>query len=526
MPTNVRCLINLSEMNPTCRNLRQVNRLYKSLRVVASRHSSHQAKATQDQHILRSPHPDVTIPEITLVDMVWDMVDKFPDHTALSREIARRFASSLRKAGFKRGDTLAVALYNCPEFHLVMLGAIEAGLIVTTVNPEYTHEEIARQIMDSGASGIVTTPESYPVVAKAVLAVEASKKVRPPIIVTPGLTSSSVPLGAISFREMTQESVDTSNLKSSERPVPNDVALLPYSSGTSGLPKGVRLSHRNIITNCLQMCNTPALWIVDPTTGKATVLYLVPPLVQFLGAHPSVKGEIFKTVHAMTSGAGPIGQADAQRVLDKAAHLRFIQGYGLTEASPLVSILQRGDTNFSASGVPIPNTLVKIVNIETGTNLGPGEVGELCVHGPQVMLGYHNNPTATAETIDSSGWLHTGDMGYFDETNNLFIVDRLKELIKVKGFQVAPAELEEILRQHPLVGDAAVIGVPHERMGEVPKAYIVPRDPKLTEEDLKGFVAAKVAEYKQLGGVEFVQSIPKNPSGKILRRKLREMYCK
>lgn len=578
-------------MNSTCRSVRLVKKVYDSLRVVATRHSSQQASANQDhQHIVRSPFPDVTVPDVTLVDFVWDMVDKFPDYTALicgvtgrsytyaqSRVAARSFASSLRKAGFRKGDTLAVALYNCPEFHLVMLGAIEAGMIVTTINPEYTAEEMSRQMIDSDASCVVTTPESFPVVSSAVKEVENVKHSKIPIIVTPGLASTEVPEGALKFQEMINKDVDTSNLLSSERPVPNDVAVLPYSSGTTGLPKGVKLSHRNLITNCLQMCLTPQLWIVDPSTSemqevvlgvlpffhvyglssilisslyfgakvvtlpqfkpdlylgsilkhKATVLYLVPPLVQFLGAHPSVTGNYLKTVRFVTSGAGPIGQSDAQRVLDKAGHLHFIQGYGLTETSPLVSILHRGSTNLNSSGIPIPNTLVKIISTENGSVLGPGAVGELCVHGPQVMLGYHNNPTATAETIDSAGWLHTGDMGYFDETNNIFIVDRLKELIKVKGFQVAPAELEGLLRQHPKVGDVAVIGVPHDRMGEVPRAYVVPRDKSLTDDEVKNFVLDKVAEYKQLaGGVEFVPSIPKNPSGKILRRKLREMYCK
>lgn len=543
--------------------------------------------STQGPNIITSPYKDVEIPNVTLIDLVWDMVEKFPDHPALvcgitgrgytyaeSRAIARRFAASLHKAGFRSGDVVAVALYNCPEFHLVMLGAIEAGMIVSTINPEYTPEEMRRQLIDSGAKCMVTTPESFPSVSKAVKETEPAVKSKIPIIVTPGLTSTGLPQGAIDFREMIHKDIDTSNLSSVKKPSPDDVAVMPYSSGTTGLPKGVKLSHRNLITNCLQMCLTPELWIVDPTTSdrqevvlgvlpffhvyglssilisslyfgakvvtlpqfkpdvylstlvkhKATVLYMVPPLVQFLGAHPNVTGQHFETVRFVTSGAGPIGQSDAQRVLDKAGHINFIQGYGLTETSPLVSILNRKSTNLSSSGVPIPNTSVKVVNLETGESVGPGVVGELCVQGPQVMLGYHNNPKATAETIDSEGWLHTGDIGYYDEHKHLFIVDRLKELIKVKGFQVAPAELEEILRQHPAVGDVAVIGVPHERWGECPKAFIVPKDSKLTEDEVKNFVAGKVSEYKQLaGGVQFVPAIPKNNSGKILRRKLKEM---
>ncbi|PNF25517.1 hypothetical protein B7P43_G05185 [Cryptotermes secundus] len=479
--------------------------------------------------------------------------------------------------GFETGDVLAVALYNCPEFHLVLLGAMEAGMVVTTVNPEYTPGEVGRQLFDSGTKCVVTTPESYPSVSKAVSDIELAAHRKIPIIVTPGIANTGLPAGAIDFQEMIQKDIDTSILSGTERSSPNNVAVLPYSSGTTGLPKGVRLSHRNIITNCLQMCQTPPLWIVRPATSemqdvvlgvlpffhvygltsilisslyfgakivtlpqfkpdvylstlvkyKATVLYMVPPLIQFLGAHPKVMSNHFETVRFVTSGAGPIGQSDAQRVLDKGSHIHFIQGYGLTETSPLVSVLQRGNINLNSSGIPVPNTYVKVVNTDTGVNVGQGVVGELCVKGPQVMLGYHNNPSATAATIDSDGWLHTGDMGYYDKHSHLFVVDRLKELIKVKGFQVAPAELEEILRRHPAVGDVAVIGLPHEKSGEVPKAFIVPKDSKLTADEVKNFMADKVSEYKRLeGGVQFVPSIPKNSAGKILRRKLKEMYCK
>ncbi|KAJ9590144.1 hypothetical protein L9F63_016729, partial [Diploptera punctata] len=567
-----------NKMNSTLRSVRLV------LRVVSVR-----SLATQpDKHIVRSPYRDVTVPDVNLVQFVWKMVDKFPSYTALmcgvtgrsytyaeSRSVASTFASSLRKAGYRKASTLAMVLYNCPEFPLVMLGAIEAGMVVTTINPTYTEEEMGWQIIHSGASCVVTTPESLPNVLKAVRGVEKVKQEKVMVIVTPGLSSATTTEGAVKFQDMVSREADTSSLLSSEAASPGDVAVMPFSSGTTGLPKGVQLSHKNLIANCLQMCDTPVLWIVDPATSekqdvvmgvlpffhvyglscillssmyfgakiitlpkfepnlflssiikhKATVLYLVPPLVQFLGKYPEVTSEHFKTVRFVTSGAGPIGEADAKLVLNKGSHIHFIQGYGLTETSPLVSILHKKSTNLNSSGSPIPNTLVKIINTETGTLLGPGQVGELCVHGPQVMLGYHNNPSATAETIDSEGWLHTGDLGYYNETSNLFIVDRLKELIKVKGYQVAPAELEKLLRQHPKIDDVAVIGIPNERLGEAPCAFIVSRS-KLTEDEVKNFVKGKVAEYKELsGGVQFIQEIPKNPAGKILRRTLRDMYC-
>lgn len=188
-----------------------------------------------------------------------------------------------------------------------------------------------------------------------------------------------------------------------------------------------------------------------------------------------------------------------------------------------------GSKNYGSVGFPTPNTEAKIVRPDDSEfrGLGPNESGELLVRGPQVMLGYHNNEKATKETITPDGWLRTGDIAYYNDKKEFYITDRLKELIKVKGYQVPPAELEEILRNYPGVVDAAVIGIPDRVSGELPRAYVVSKDPQLTERDLKEFVAEKVAEYKRLeGGVEFVQAIPKNATGKILRKELKEMYLK
>jgi acyl-CoA synthetase (AMP-forming)/AMP-acid ligase II len=529
--------------------------------------------------------PDVGLPEFT-----WQMVDKYPEHTALvcaltgrkytyaeSRDIAHRFAASLRKMGFKSRDTLAVVLPNIPEFPLVLFGAIEAGCIVTTVNPAFTPDEIRKQLQDSGAVGVVTMPEIYSNVSKAVSMVETERKSKIPLIITPGLQVKSIPQGTVNFLDMTRKETDTSILAAEDRPNPGNVVVLPYSSGTTGLPKGVKLSHRHLVTNTLQVLTEPkisgtvkassdfqevllavlpfyhiygllslaiaslhqgskvvtipkfdpALFLSAIAKYKVTTLYLVPPLIQFIGSSPDVKTSNLESLKAVNNGAAPIGPNDVERLLKKTPNLQFTQGYGLTESSPVVSILEKGSCKYTSSGKPVPNTEMKVVNRENNTNLGPGESGEICVRGPQVMLGYHNNPQATAETIDSAGWLHTGDMGYYDKEHDFYIVDRYKELIKVKGLQVAPAELEDILRSHPGIADAAVIGVPNDRSGEVPKAFIVAREPKLTEDDVKKFVAEKVSEHKHLtGGVQFVTSVPKTPSGKILRRNLKEMYSK
>ncbi|KAG8297974.1 hypothetical protein J6590_025191 [Homalodisca vitripennis] len=203
-----------------------------------------------------------------------------------------------------------------------------------------------------------------------------------------------------------------------------------------------------------------------------------------------------------------------------------LAAYGLTEMSPVATVPLFPAKNLATVGVPLSNTLGKIINPETGEALGPNQSGELCFKGPQVMLGYHNNPKATAGMIDPEGWLMTGDIGYYEEDGHFYVQDRLKELIKVKGLQVPPAELEELLRTHPLVSDVGVIGVPDPRSGEVPVAYIVPQkhSKKLTAEHIKQFLSERVSRHKQLADVIFTDSIPKSAAGKILRKDLRELY--
>lgn len=234
-----------------------------------------------------------------------------------------------------------------------------------------------------------------------------------------------------------------------------------------------------------------------------------------------------KTVWLVISGAAPIGASDAERFKLKAPNTSFLQGFGLTETSPVTHLSTPGSKNFASVGPLAHDTEGKIVPIDDphGRGVGPNIKGELWLRGPQIMLGYHNNEKATKETLTADGWLKTGDIGYYDENLEFYVTDRLKELIKVKGFQVPPAELEEVLRNHPDITDAGVIGIPHPTAGEAPRAYIVTKNPKLTEKDVKDFVAARVAEHKWLeGGVEFLEAIPKNETGKILRRKLKLKY--
>jgi 4-coumarate--CoA ligase len=274
---------------------------------------------------------------------------------------------------------------------------------------------------------------------------------------------------------------------------------------------------------------TPESFLNVMEKYKGTVLHLVPPIVMFLSSYDKIEKKHTESINLIMSGAAPMGKSDVDRLFKRIPDTKFFQAYGLTEAAPAVLMNFADNLNFASVGQPCPNTEVKIVAVGDPTYkaLGPNENGELLVRGPQIMKGYHNNDEATRDTLTEDGWLRTGDIAYYDENHEFYITDRLKELIKVKGYQVAPAELEEILRTHPGVSDAAVIGIPHPAFGEVPRAFVVKRpDQEVSERDLQLFVALKVASYKKLeGGVQFLDAIPKNNTGKIMRRAIKEKYC-
>jgi acyl-CoA synthetase (AMP-forming)/AMP-acid ligase II len=341
-----------------------------------------------------------------------------------------------------------------------------------------------------------------------------------------------------------------------------DVVALPYSSGTTGLPKGVMLTHRNLVANILQFhemfdmtsddvviavlpffhiyglqvilngtLRTGATLVVLPRfeletflravqEHRVTVAFVVPPILLALAKHPAVDGYDLSSLRQILSGAAPLG---AELARAAAARLRcsVVQGYGMTETSP-VTHTNSGpaiETKPGSVGALVSNTEGRIVDPASGGELGAGEQGEICVRGPQIMKGYLGRPEATAAMIDAEGWLHTGDIGYADDDGDFFVVDRLKELIKYKGCPVAPAELEALLLTLPAVADVAVIPSPDDEAGEVPKAFVVTRA-QVTPEELMAFVAERVAPTKRVRRVEMIDQIPKSPSGKILRRVL------
>eukprot|EP00117_Sycon_ciliatum_P017819 scpid77662/ scgid16666/ Probable 4-coumarate--CoA ligase 1; 4-coumaroyl-CoA synthase 1 len=281
-----------------------------------------------------------------------------------------------------------------------------------------------------------------------------------------------------------------------------------------------------------QRCRLVTVPKFDPNTlpgiisrEKVTQLFVAPPLILFLLNDPRGQATDLSSVHYSFSAAAPLSSGVQEELSKRLQGRPVVQGYGLTELSPVCHISPRSSYKLGSVGVPTPSTEVKVQSLDGESRSLPAfQDGEVCVRGPQIFQGYLNRPEATAEMLDSEGWLHTGDIGHYDEDGHFFIVDRLKELIKVKGFQVAPAELEAELLHHPDVTDAAVIGVPHERLGEAPRAYVVRRPGSdLTESALSDFISSRLAAYKKLvGGVEFVDELPKSPSGKILRRILRE----
>jgi 4-coumarate--CoA ligase len=461
----------------------------------------------------------------------------------------RRLGGGLAAAGFGPGQILAILAPNIPEYATVFHGTALAGGAVTTINPTYTAREVHHQLVDSGATILITTPLSLHLAREAA----AGSAVETIAVI------GDDPGGGPSLNDLMGEpladqvSVDL-----------NTMVALPYSSGTTGLAKGVMLSHRNLVSNLVQI--TAAVDIAESETivavlpffhiygmqvlmnlglsigativtmprfdlaqflrlhqdYGATRAFVAPPMVLALAKDPLVDEYDLSKVTVVNSGAAPLS---AELALEAGSRLQceVSQGYGMTELSPTSHRTPGGRSKPGSVGTAIPNTEAMIVDPVSGKPVNVNESGELWIRGPQVMLGYLNNPSATAATVDAEGWLHTGDIGRIDEDGYLFIVDRLKELIKYKGFQVPPAELEAVLLTHPAVADAAVIGVPDVEAGEVPVAFVEIRPGHdVTEEAIATYVANQVAHYKQVRKVTLVKEIPKSPSGKILRRVLRD----
>ncbi len=468
-------------------------------------------------------------------------------------DASARFAGGLRKLGIEPDDRVAVYLPNLPQFVIAIWGILKAGAVPTPMNPQLRAREIAYQLSDSGAKLIIGLLPLLDEVEKAVQSVQHDVK-----IVTVGGESPHT-----RFREVLQMGEPLLVDRDDE-----DVALQPYTSGTTGKPKGVLLTHRNLISNVRAVTKLFPLKPEDDRllvpipmfhiTGM-TVLMLSPlargstiypmlrwdaeealklieqhQITDFLAVptiyidllhHPKATPERLQSLKLCSSG-GAAMPVPVMEAFERKFGLPIYEGYGLTETSPVTH------TNLAAPrrkpgsiGWPIENTECKIVN-DKGEEVPAGEVGELLIRGPQVMKGYHNNPEATRQAIDPDGFFHTGDLAKVDEEGYYYIVDRVKDMINVGGLNVYPAEVEQVLYEHPAVAECAVVGVPDERKGETVKAFIVlkpgyePSD--ALKEQLKQHCLREIAAYKHPRHIEFVPELPKTASGKIQRYRLRE----
>ena len=512
--------------------------------------------------IHRSPLADVEIPQTTITEHILRRTSEFPDRVAMIDgpsgrsytyaqlgEMIHRFAGGLAVRGFGNGDVLGLMAPNLPEYAIVFHGVAVAGGTVTTINPTYGAEEVRFQLQDAGGTMLVTIGMFAETAGAAIAGTSVTE-----VLTLDGAAGTGNALELLTADPIEQVPVDLAE----------QVVVLPYSSGTTGLPKGVMLTHHNLVANCVQtepcielrehevvmaflpffhiygmqvlmnlQLSVGATVITMPRFDlqqaleltqqhRITRFYAVPPVVLAFAKHPLVDEYDLSSIIQICSGAAPLG-AELAAEASKRVGCEVVQGYGMTELSPVSHCTVEGDFRPGTSGVTVPNTEIRIVDTDSGEDRGVGEEGELWVRGPQVMKGYLNNDAATRDTIDDDGWLHTGDVAVVDEFHHVSIVDRVKELIKYKGFQVPPAELEALLVAHHKVADVAVIGVPDDEAGEIPKAFVVLQPgADLTLDEIQAYVGQHVAGYKQIRLVSFVEEIPKSPSGKILRRMLRD----
>ncbi|XP_043284879.1 4-coumarate-CoA ligase 1-like [Venturia canescens] len=532
--------------------------------------------------ILKSPYDSIQLPDQTLSQFVWSRSHEWENLPAvtcgvsgrsytfgLAKMLTEQCAKALvAKLPLERGDRIGFLLPNLPEYLIGIHGCLDAGFVPTFANPLYTVDEIVRQYSNAGVRSIVTIPQ----LLENAIAVSHSLHNYTYTLNVGGKTDLDKKiLGLQEILESDYEHIVLPKVN------PNELAALPYSSGTTGLPKGVKLNHKNLVANVMQISH-PDISDLKPMTSKEdqemvfsvlpffhvygfnailnvciyngihvltiprftpedylrclveyrpTAIFAVPSLLLFLATHPSVTKDHLQSLTRIVCGAGPISPSVILKFTEKLnKDTKFEQGYGLTESSPvlLITAAKQSASKIGTVGQLLPSTEAKLIDPKSNEEItSPNTPGELLARGPQVMTEYLNNPEATEEILDSEGWLHTGDVAYFDEDQCFYIIDRNKELIKVKGNQVSPTELEAILMDLPGVQDCSVMGTPDDAAGELPMAFVVKAPgANLTADMVKDYITPKVAPFKKLeGGVKFIDAIPRNPYGKIMRQELR-----